>query len=58
MINFNEFTKEIFPHRHLIIEKLDINNGESWAFIGSNGSGKSSFSSLFDNSLALIKVSY
>jgi molybdate transport system ATP-binding protein len=52
MINFNEFTKEIFPHRHLIIEKLDINNGESWAFIGSNGSGKSSFSSLFDNSLA------
>lgn len=52
MINFNKFTKEIFPHRHLVVEKLDIKNGESWAFIGSNGSGKSSFSSLFDNTLA------
>jgi molybdate transport system ATP-binding protein len=52
MINFNKFTKEIFPHRHLVVEKLDIKNGESWAFIGSNGSGKSSFSSLFNNTLS------
>ncbi|MFT6152981.1 MAG: molybdate transport system ATP-binding protein [Bermanella sp.] len=51
MINFNNFTSELYPHRHLTVSNLDINKGESWAFIGSNGSGKSAFCSLFTNTL-------
>lgn len=30
-----------------MIESLSINDGDSWAFIGGNGSGKSAFSSVF-----------
>jgi molybdate transport system ATP-binding protein len=49
MIKFSQFTTEIYPRRNLIVDKLDIIKGQSWAFIGSNGSGKSAFSTLFNN---------
>ncbi|WP_273827833.1 molybdate ABC transporter ATP-binding protein ModF [Providencia rettgeri] len=35
----------------LDIQKLNINKGESWAFIGSNGSGKSSLARVLSNEL-------
>jgi molybdate transport system ATP-binding protein len=56
MINFNKFTIELYQDRHLTIDKLDINKGESWAFIGGNGSGKSAFSGLLNNTIGVHQV--
>jgi len=52
MINFKNVQIELNKNKHLTINELVITEGDSWAFIGGNGSGKSAFSGLFSQSLA------
>lgn len=53
MIEINQLTAELHQKQQLTINHLSIQSGESWAFIGSNGSGKSAFSELFKHGLSI-----
>jgi len=53
MITIENLHAKLHKDALLSIPFLDIQKGQSWAFIGSNGSGKSAFASLFNNELAI-----
>lgn len=54
MIEINQLCAELHQKQQLTIEHLNIHAGESWAFIGGNGSGKSAFSELFKQGLNIV----
>lgn len=53
MITIENLHATLYKDTQLSISELTIKQGQSWAFIGSNGSGKSAFSSLFNNELTI-----
>ena len=48
MINFEKLKIELTPNKYLTIDSLSIQAGDSWAFIGGNGSGKSALANVFN----------
>ena len=53
MITINNLQHQLNPNHQLVINQLAIKPGDAWAFIGSNGSGKSALASLFSGQLIL-----
>lgn len=53
MITINNLQHQLNPNHQLVINQLAIKSGDAWAFIGSNGSGKSALASLFSGQLIL-----
>lgn len=53
MIDIQNLQAQLDKQHSLIIDKLNIAQGQTWAFIGSNGSGKSAFASLFNKELSI-----
>ena len=53
MITIENLRAQLHKDAQLSINELNIKKGQSWAFIGSNGSGKSAFASLFNNELKI-----
>jgi molybdate transport system ATP-binding protein len=52
MITINNLNANLHQNNQLLIHNLSIKAGDSWAFIGSNGSGKSALASLFSGRLS------
>jgi molybdate transport system ATP-binding protein len=52
-IALNNLKADLFNHQTLHINHLNIKNGDSWAIIGSNGSGKSALASLFSGEIPI-----
>ena len=52
MIHFKTASAALSEHLQLSINDLTIQPDQSWAFIGSNGSGKSALASVFTQDLA------
>jgi len=58
MLHFNHVTASLEAPLNLTIDHLHIKPNQSWAFIGSNGSGKSAFSSLVQGLLSITSGQY